>query len=154
MSSRCPWWQWLYPWVMVTEVGSESSPKTHCFGDTTQNDDKWEKEMGSCPKDIRWLVVCEHDICGLIRKALRRLDTRFPKLLSGGERGEERLAVRPWDLLQVHLDQQQRGGVLPAAPCRGAAGVPSQQAGWRSLTGVFPPMRRACYFIRNLRIKA
>lgn len=65
---------------MATEVGSELHPRTCCFGDITENDDKCENEMGSCPKGIRRLVVGEHGICGLIRKALRRL-SMFPKAL-------------------------------------------------------------------------
>lgn len=72
---------------MVTEVGSELSHKTRCFGDIIQNDDTWEKELGACSKDIRWLVLDEHDICGLVRKAPRRLDTYFPKLLPGEDGG-------------------------------------------------------------------
>lgn len=60
--------------------------------------------MGSCSKDIKWLAMSEHDVCGLIRKALGRQNTHFPKLLSGGEGGDERLVVHPWDLLHVHLD--------------------------------------------------
>lgn len=98
-------------------------------------------------------MVGEHDICGLTRAALRRLDTCFPKLLSGGERGEERLVVHLWDLLQVDLNQQQKEGVLLAAPCSGAGGVPSQQAGCCS-PGVFSPLRTVRYFIRHLQIKA
>lgn len=37
----------------MTEVGSELSHKTRCFGDIIQNDDTWEKELGACSKDIR-----------------------------------------------------------------------------------------------------
>lgn len=37
----------------MTEVGSELSRKTRCFGDVIQNDDTWEKELGTCSKDIR-----------------------------------------------------------------------------------------------------
>lgn len=85
----------------MTEVGSKLSPKTHCFGDTTQNHDKWEKEVGSCSKDIGWLVMGECGICDLTRKALRRLETCFPKLLSGREGGKEGLVVHLWDLLWV-----------------------------------------------------
>jgi len=98
-------------------------------------------------------VVGEHCICGLIRKALGRLDTCLPKPLSGGEGGKRSLMVHPWDLLQVHLVPGQRGGVLPVAPRRGAAAVPSQQAGWCSLQ-MSVPLRTANNFIRNLQIKA
>lgn len=60
--------------------------------------------MGSCSRDIKWLVMGERDVCGLIRKAVRRLNTHFPKLLSGGEGGDERLMEHLWEFLHIHLD--------------------------------------------------
>lgn len=152
MSSWCLWCQWLYPWVMETEVRSELSPKTHCFGDTPHNDDKWEKEMGSCPKDIRWLVVGEHNICRRIRRALRRLDT-FPEALVWRGRGRGEAGGAPLG--------SSPGPSGSAAEGSGAASGTPQRCCWCPqpvgrlvLPRVFQPLRTACYFIWDLQIKA
>lgn len=85
------------------------------------------------------------DICGLVRKAPRRLDTCFPKLLPGVEGGEARPLVCPWDPLQVPPE-----GRRAAAACRGAAAVPGQAGARQGL--VTPGASR--YSMRNLQVKA